>query len=328
MEKIPDKNTVRDNIKRGKSGGSEIREATQGIMSSKLFVICLIAFLVFVPQCAFTKSKQPRYQTMIRYSSPNWLGNDRIICAKYISRIKLHYGFLANITNSGTESLTDELQIISMKIDGTDEKIIKSVMTWPKKGRSSEGALIGFAIIYDITYSPSRKLIAFNTQQGKLYLMNEDGTNLGVLVKPAGGPIFSPDDRYLQYTSNYKVWLYDLDTGEHKVLIENAVGGPWSPDAKKIAFSRKADDRPSVYEFDIETGKESVKDSARAYINDWLLNGESAPKEFRTFLISPDRKHIVGEPYSNPGKDNRLNYIGISNIDGSNFKVIKNKAYE
>lgn len=294
-------------------------------MSNKLFVVCLIAFLVFVPQGVFAKSKQPRYQTLIRYSSPNWLDNDRIICAKYISRIKLHYGFLANITNSGTESLTDELQIISMKTDGTDENVIKSVMTWPKKGRSSEGALIGFAIIYDITYSLSRKLIAFNTQRGNLYLMNEDGTNLRVLVKPAGGPIFSPDGRYLQYTSNYKVWLYDLVTGEHKVLIENAVGGAWSPDAKKIAFSRMLDNRPSVYEFNIETGKESVKDSARAYINDWLLDGESVPKEFRTFLISPDRKHIVGEPYSNTEK---RNYIGVSNITGDNFRVIKSKSYE
>lgn len=56
-------------------------------------------------------------------------------------------------------------------------------------------------------------------------------------------PDFSPDGRYLVFTSAQdgynRLHLYDLDTGERRLLTDQAFGyvPAWSPDGERIAFS-------------------------------------------------------------------------------------------
>jgi Tol biopolymer transport system component len=286
-----------------------------------IFLWIVFSFLSY----AFATESRPRYQTNIRYNSPAWLSNDRIVCAKHLDHYKLFYGLLANISKGTAQIFKSETQIISMKIDGTDERIIKNIVMLIKdnaKATSSERYFIGQ--IQRIDYNPTKKLIAFSELVNRIYLMNLDGTNLRKIAEPAGGPYFSPDGKYLQYTSNYKVWLYDLDTGEHKVLIQDAKGGPWSPDGKKIVISKGENYRPVIYTYDWETKKEELADSRLSYINDWSPDGIiiTSSRVLLNPRVSPDGTKIVGEPYSDPQKK-RINYIGIADIEDKNLKVLR-----
>ena len=235
-------------------------------MLKKIMTFFLIAFLLIL----FTKfagEKKPRYQTNIRYSSPNWLSNERIICAKYIDHYKLYYGFLANISKGTAQLFKSETQIVSMNIDGTDEKIIKNIVMLIKSfGRTTSSEKYFIGDINDIDYNPKRRLIAFRGLSGRLYLMNEDGTDLKKIAEQVGGSYFSPDGKFLQYTLNDKVWLYDLDSKERRVLNENVRGGPWSPDGKWIYYILQGDHtnnfRNHLNIVNVKTGKKFIIEDA------------------------------------------------------------------
>lgn len=291
-----------------------------GMLMTLLAIFFMIGFVLF--SGFFAGLGKPQRKTTVWYTAPTWLSNDRILCAKHVEHLKLHYGWLANVSGGTTSTLKSEIQLVSMKLDGTDEQIIKNIIITPQRNKpsvSSEGDLIGAAYIRAIDYNPVRKLIAFSEQAERLYLMNADGTQLRKLAESAGGPRFSPDGRYLQYTANGHVWLYDLDTSQHKALIENAIGGPWSPDGKKIAFSRQG-----VFTYDLETGHEELVDSNWSYVDDWAPNGQLIIRSPLNYpRVSPDGTKLVGEFHKYDEQRSAMVYLGVTDINGQNLRVLK-----
>jgi dipeptidyl aminopeptidase/acylaminoacyl peptidase len=114
--------------------------------------------------------------------------------------------------------------------------------------------------------SPDGKLIAYtvsriNTEEDKrtneLWMIGYDGQNDVQLTygkDSAGNPQWSPDGRYLSFTSSREgkakgsqVWLLDRRGGEARQLTEvkEELGGySWSPDSKTLLLSLRVKDEP------------------------------------------------------------------------------------
>lgn len=297
------------------------------IASSVLLLISYLIYLVFFS----TRFKG------IEYRCPTWMDNEHIICVKYVSIYKSSLiGFIGDLTGARNVPVKQEIQIVSMDIEGKNEKVIKSiVITYPGQSPTwKEKIFKGILRITSISYSQNKKLIAFGSDGyiNGLFLIEDNGRHAKKITEPAANPRFSPDGKYLQYTSNYKVWFYDLDTQQHKVLIENAIGGLWSPDGKKIAFSRKSKEKPwqyDVYVYDVETKKEELFDSKISFVQDWAPKGKiiTGSRLLRDPYVSPNRQKIVGEPYTDSSKK-EINFIGVSDIDGENLKILRSLKYE
>lgn len=85
-------------------------------------------------------------------------------------------------------------------------------------------------------------------------------------------PAWSPDGKMIAFFSSWdKPWSGDGPIGGHIFVVSPDGGSPrkleapgfvsttglaWSPDSRKIAYSRFQDDRPGLYLFDLESGLE------------------------------------------------------------------------
>jgi len=266
------------------------------------------------------------------YASPAWMDNEHIICVKYVDTVKgRFFGWFGDISDARNILTRQEIQIVSMDIQGKNEKVIKDIIIdYPGQSpKWREEIFKGVRRISNFSYNQNRQRIAFGTNAEIIFIISLDGKIAKKIAESAGGPYFSPDDNYLQYTSNYKVWLYDLEGGNRRVLIENAGGGPWSPDGKKIVFSRKEKDRSwqyEVYIYDVETKKEVLFSSQIAYVEAWSPTGKliTGSRLLLNPRVSPDGTKIVGEPHSDPIREKgRINYIGICDIDEKNLRVLR-----
>ncbi|MFA4889582.1 MAG: hypothetical protein WC628_08445 [Candidatus Omnitrophota bacterium] len=260
------------------------------------------------------------------YASPAWMDNETIICVKYVDTVKDRlFGWFGDITDARSIVVRQEIQIVSMDIEGKNEKVIKSiVIDYPGQSpKWREEVFKGVRFIRFISYSPNYNIIAFGCDGAvhPIFIIKDSMTKK--IVEEGFKPRFSPDGKFLQYTSSDdKIWFYDFDVGENKILIENARGGPWSPDGKKIAISKKIGHDINGYLYDLETKEEEFF----GFVVDWAPNGKLI-KGSRLLLnprVSPDGTKIVGEPHSDPIRENgRMNYIGICDIDEKNLKVLR-----
>jgi DNA-binding winged helix-turn-helix (wHTH) protein/Tol biopolymer transport system component len=131
--------------------------------------------------------------------------------------------------------------------------------------------------------SASTDLLAFQhgTQRQNLAWFNRDGSADGAVDLPAllFNPRISPDGSRLLGTSSVTtdpgLWLVRLDREEFSRLSTDAIGGIWSPDGRKVAFTSRSG---------FEIGIRSVEqpDDARIVatsdvvkiLNDWTPNGK------------------------------------------------------
>jgi Tol biopolymer transport system component len=154
-------------------------------------------------------------------------------------------------------------------------------------------------------WSQDGKLIAFDATRpqlgetltdSKVILVNADGTNPRVLGDGCL-PSFSPRANriaYSRYNANQGVWMMSI-TGPDKepVLLDNqGWGARWSPDGRKIVYTKFANPNLIVYDL-VEATREPLFDAAAA-------------ARFRSFTWnfkwSPDGRKIVFRGERDDGK--------------------------
>lgn len=154
-----------------------------------------------------------------------------------------------------TEKQLGNASVVTMKPDGSDRKVPFNV-----EGKGLDPVLLkkGLAGAFAPAWSPDSKWIVFGVGQwfqerlrGKATLMRvrRDGTGLEPLSDGSvntGFPSYSADGRQIVF----RVWgdsqiglrILDLDTRKVRVLTNQPDNLPgWSPDGKRIVFTRKVD---------------------------------------------------------------------------------------
>ncbi|MFH1441567.1 MAG: hypothetical protein ABIH18_05975, partial [Candidatus Omnitrophota bacterium] len=298
------------------------------------FLLIFTAIFIFLPQKAQAQE----------YRCPTWMDNEHIICVKYINTVKEHLiPWFGDLSDARFIVTKQEIQLVSMDINGNNEKIIKNIIIdYPGQSpKWQEEIFKGIRRIEYIDYCPQRKLISF-TGRGDLvaiFTIKDAGKEAEKIAEQAGGGEFSPDGKYLEYTSNYKVWLYDLDTKEKNILINDAMGGPWSPDGEKIAFSRKINSYWEAFIYDLQTNKENFYEEFNkksiGVLNEWSPDGTklatpsgaiySLQAEYLKEISAAtptgakwsfDGKHLVGE-ITEKGQ------IAVIDSDGKNLRILR-----
>ena len=152
---------------------------------------------------------RPRYTDYIYYRNPTWLSNEKIVFVKTINHRKNLYDWISSASDSMQDSIKDEIQICSMNIDGSDEKVIKNIVInytkpgnmphWKDKTFDKSADQIAY-----ISTNPEKKIIIFSTKtmyrnEKPIFLMSYDGTKLKKIADTGYKPKLSPDGTRILY---------------------------------------------------------------------------------------------------------------------------------
>ena len=112
------------------------------------------------------------------------------------------------------------------------------------------------------SWSPDgRRLVYASTRAGIQRLWVLDLTSASAQPLPLNSarnfvpssPVWSPDGTQLAFELDRAVWLFDLASGERRLLLENAVDPRWSPDGQIIA-ARGMSNTPQVWFVSVNDG--------------------------------------------------------------------------
>ncbi|MBB5058389.1 dipeptidyl aminopeptidase/acylaminoacyl peptidase [Granulicella aggregans] len=199
--------------------------------------------------------------------------------------------------------------------------------------------------------SPDGKLIAYtvsriNTEEDKrtneLWMIGFDGQNDVQLTygkESAGNPQWSPDGRYLSFTSSREgkakgsqVWLLDRRGGEARQLTEvkeNLGGYSWSPDSKTLLLGLQVKDEPEpekggkpVPPKPIVLDRFHFKQDVEGYLTEkkdhlYLFDVESK-KLSKLIGTQPDKDHPLDEKYEESQ--------AVWSPDGSKIAFVSNQS--
>ncbi len=212
-------------------------------------------------------------------------------------------------------------------IDGSDERLVTDTANaaWP-------------------AWSPDRTRIAFvtyveenRTLDGKLYVINADGTGLRLLagtILPYGWPVWSPDGAKIAFVNAHAfdrltafghigLWMVDLQTGALSDLTADrfsfTASLSWSPDSQRIAFVDRAIVPNGGY-FEIHGGDAMVVDIAtKQTIN--LTRGALASAYWVNWApgLSRDRFLVI----TNPGESASGDSAGLYLLEGEQATPIR-----
>ena len=141
------------------------------------------------------------------------------------------------------------------------------------KGRLGEenGAVIGKV------YRERLLFISERNGASEIYSMSPDGSNLNTILPNTDAditythPTGSPDGTKIVFHSNRAnsegIWILDVASG----IINNVTDGywpSWSPDGRRLLYSRKSNTKSDIYIFNTET-EEETKLTDDAYNNLW-----------------------------------------------------------
>lgn len=93
-------------------------------------------------------------------------------------------------------------------------------------------------------FSPDGRTISFSKltfcgfrcNQYALYLVSRDGTDLRMIDASGYAPSWAPDGGRLAFTSPRGLQVFDLTSGESKVIAPRAGGPVWAPRGERIAY--------------------------------------------------------------------------------------------
>ena len=90
-------------------------------------------------------------------------------------------------------------------------------------------------------WSPDGRTIAF-TRNGRIFVMNADGSRQRQLARQRGEPIWSPDGRKIAFETRDE-WIYSMNADGRGYGGWHAHDGlGWSPDRKQVSFVSDRDE--------------------------------------------------------------------------------------
>ncbi len=165
-----------------------------------------------------------------------------------------------------------------------------------------------------------RHIVAQYRERSEPILRNRvEGETIGSVGFGNFYPAFSPDGKKIAYTSNKtsdyfglsSVYIYDLDSKKETEVDEKVLSSvSWSPDGKKIYYSKITYDNPhwskvgDVYVYDLDKKEETRLTHALRALNP---------------SVSPDGRTIA---FATEG-DATMN-VGLVDSDGKNFRLLTN----
>lgn len=198
-------------------------------------------------------------------------------------------------------------------------------------------------------WSPDGKKIVFVSDLEDLYSMNADGSNqirLNIApYKSASFPEWSPDGKKIVFSSDdFKIVIFDLQTGTLFELSSLGVFPSWSPDGEKLVFIGGSGTPPTTYFSTInadgtnQTGVLSLRDNGLelAGAPSWAPDGKTiafgntvseynAPDlgPFRDIAVNTGIQPKLNEMFT---KVTILTYTMIMQPDGSGVTQITDQC--
>ena len=315
------------------------------ILKTIIFLkIILILFSMVSPNAlAFWVDER---EENINYHAINWINNNELIYAKEERVSVRHYGLLHDvlfpfISNRTTKKRIDH--ICKTDIVTGEESIIRSIEI--KKVRSPEDNIKTLRRIFDLEFNPISGKILIKGHNRSVYTMNEDGSNLQLLVTGGSEAFFSKDGSKVFFIPaeltkivggwkpSYELWGIELLNEKIFKIADLCEWAVAHPDGKRIiycTFDKYFDERTGInkrinYSHKIinldGTGEEtfipehkSIKDKEKYRDRKKMMY---ALREKRN-RISPDgARKIVTKYKSEDGK-----YFGVENITIKEIRML------
>jgi Tol biopolymer transport system component len=140
----------------------------------------------------------------------------------------------------------------------------------------------------------------FHRGESLILTIRSDGTGLDLVSAPTGrseNPEFSPDGRFIAYERSFSIYVAHLDGSKRRLVARNGYEPRWSPDGKRLLFTRSGGDTDAAI---VSVGKEgtSMKELTSGSIDQMPA-------------WSPDGSSIVFV------RDRQLSQLWTMNMDGS-----------
>jgi Tol biopolymer transport system component len=260
----------------------------QYINRSILILFLLIFLTLNVSAVAVTNITRLTYGTDIGYDYPSWSPDGKKI-----------------IYSSGSDN---NYSISVMNADGNNSVKLTSG-----------------TVPYDIPrWSPGGSKIVFQ-QSYSIYVVNSNGSNQTFLIAPAENPSISPDGKYIAFDAGgvpgvpvtsddgIGIFIMNIDgTNVRRLAYDyphgNLISPSWSPDGKKIVFSRAG-----IITIMNSDGSNMLSTEQTGYYPKW----------------SPDGKYIafLSERAGDMFLNMKLYHIYVMNIGGTNVTFSSDHRY-
>lgn len=305
---------------------------------------------------AYTSGRAPVKQAFLR--SPSWAADGKTVMYEKVAFKPVrpllkplfswdpeyeyrHVDVYPMLSRDGWIAYTDKQlgnsSIWVMRPDGTEKRKV-----FESSGRGLDEAKVrmGLAGAFQPSWSPDGEWIAFglgywfaerNTMTAALWRVRRDGSGAEQLTDGtlhSGFPSYSADGKELVF----RVWsaqekglrILNLETGKTRVLTEGIDNLPgWSPDGKRIVFTRRRDDG----NYDVYTIRPDGSDLFRA-TDHQSSDGHAVWAADGRIMWSGSRHGFRDEAALYEQTFQQYGQIYVMNADGSNKRILTDSRWE